>query len=102
MGGHPGGPQLLPVIRWWWVVVGTLLHRTTVSSAFGFAPESIAIGGNTADLYDFARVSVDEGWAVGKEGALLRTSNAAEVGSLTWTAISFGLENSARYTWRTV
>ena len=83
-------------------MVGTLLHRAVLSSAFGFAPEPLALNDNTADLYDFARVSTDVGWAVGDEGAVLRTTNAAEIGGLTWTLVSTGLDNPDRYVWRTV
>eukprot|EP00240_Pyramimonas_obovata_P015014 CAMPEP_0118952482 /NCGR_PEP_ID=MMETSP1169-20130426/54924_1 /TAXON_ID=36882 /ORGANISM="Pyramimonas obovata, Strain CCMP722" /LENGTH=205 /DNA_ID=CAMNT_0006899747 /DNA_START=106 /DNA_END=720 /DNA_ORIENTATION=+ len=102
MGGRPEGSRAKSVASWWWVVVGTVLHRAALSSAFGFAPEQTAIDDSSADLYDFDRVSTDVAWAVGSQGAILKTTNALEIGGLTWTAVSSGLQNPTRYVWRTV
>jgi hypothetical protein len=40
----------------------------------------------------------DVGYAVGREGALLKTVNAAEVGGLRWQTLDSGMANPSRIT----
>jgi hypothetical protein len=44
----------------------------------------------------------DVGYAVGGEGALLKTVNAAEVGQLTWQTLDSGLTNPSRITFTAI
>jgi hypothetical protein len=44
----------------------------------------------------------DVGYAVGGGGAILKTTNAAEVGALSWQALDSGLPNPTRYTFTAV